>query len=162
MDVHVKAGAQWNKVPFPLLIMPPANVSYVINEGTFAMMKNMEFLNDRFISTDITWDLNGKILNRIPLMKKLKWREVIGIRGLMGKLTDKNNPFLEANADDPVLFYMPHNSYLMTSNRPYWEFVAGFHNIFKFFKVVYVRRLNYTNMPDTKKHGVRVAFELSF
>ena len=162
MDVHVKAGAQWNKVPFPLLIMPPANVSYVINEGTFAMMKNMEFLNDRFVSTDITWDLNGKILNRIPLLKKLKWREVIGIRGLMGKLTDKNNPFLEANADDPVLFYMPHNSYLMTSNRPYWEFVAGFHNIFKFFKVVYVRRLNYTNMPDTKKHGVRVAFELSF
>ncbi len=162
MDLHLKAGAQWDKVPFPLLIMPPANVSYTINEGTFAMMRNMEFLTDRFAYAEFQWDMNGKILNRLPLIKKLKWREVVGLRGMIGSLTDKNNPFLLANADDPILFYMPQDSYLMEKNHPYWEFVAGFHNIFKFFKVVYVRRLNYTHIPGTKKHGVRVAFELSF
>ena len=162
IDCHLKAGAEWNKVPFPLLIMPPSNLSYIVEEGTFTMMKNMEFLNDRFASTDISWDLNGKILNRIPLIKKLKWREIIGVKGLMGKLTDKNNPLLEKNANDPVLFFLPEDSYVMRSNRPYWEFMAGFHNIFKFFQVVYVRRLNYTDIPGTKKHGVRLAFEMTF
>ena len=162
IDCHLRAGAEWNKVPFPLLIMPPSNLSYIVEEGTFTMMKNMEFLNDRFASTDISWDLNGKILNRIPLIKKLKWREIIGVKGLMGKLTDKNNPLLEKNANDPVLFFLPEDSHVMRSNRPYWEFMAGFHNIFKFFQVVYVRRLNYTDIPGTKKHGVRLAFEMTF
>ncbi|MCI6555636.1 MAG: DUF5686 and carboxypeptidase regulatory-like domain-containing protein, partial [Prevotella sp.] len=78
IDTYLKAGAQWNKVPFPLLIMPAANLSYIVEDGTFNLINNMEFLNDRYASLDVSWDLNGKILNRIPLLKKLKWREYIG------------------------------------------------------------------------------------
>ena len=70
-DVRLNAGAQWNKVPFPLLIMPSANLSYIVQRGTFNLINNMEFLNDRYASVDIGWDMNGKLFNRVPLLKKL-------------------------------------------------------------------------------------------
>lgn len=103
IDILAKGGIQWNKVPFPLLIMPAANLSYIISDETFNLINNMEFLNDRYASLDISWDLNGKIFNRIPLLKKLKWREWLGIKCLWGTLTDKNNPTLAANAGDGML-----------------------------------------------------------
>lgn len=103
IDILAKGGIQWNKVPFPLLIMPAANLSYIISDETFNLVNNMEFLNDRYASLDISWDLNGKIFNRIPLLKKLKWREWLGIKCLWGTLTDKNNPTLAANAGDGML-----------------------------------------------------------
>lgn len=162
MNIRLKLGAQWNKVPFPLLIMPPANLSYVIEEGTFSLMNNMEFLNDRYAYADISWELNGKIFNRIPLIKKLKWRESFGFKGMMGRLTDKNNPFLPQNANDNMLFQFPTDTHLMRSNEPYWEFHAGIHNIFKFFEIDYVRRLNYTGYKGVKKDGIRFTFEFTF
>ena len=67
----------------------------------------MEFLNDRFLTAMVAWDLNGKLFNRIPLLKKLKWREYIGIKMLWGGLSDKNNPFLAQNADSPLLMAFP-------------------------------------------------------
>ena len=60
IDMFVKGGAQWNKVPFPLLIMPAANLSYILQRETFNLINNMEFLNDRYASLDVSWDLNGK------------------------------------------------------------------------------------------------------
>lgn len=162
INTRIKAGAQWNKVPFPLLIMPPSNLSYIAEEGTFALMNNMEFLNDRFAMLDVSWDLNGKIFNRIPLLQKLKWREVIGIKGMVGHLTDKNNPFLEKNANDPDLFIFPKGTNLMDKKEPYWELSVGVYNIFKFFRVDYVRRLSYTKLPTAKLQGIRVGFEFTF
>ncbi|MBQ4295614.1 MAG: carboxypeptidase-like regulatory domain-containing protein, partial [Prevotella sp.] len=161
-DIRLKAGAQWNRVPFPLLIMPPANLSYTISEGTFSLMDNMEFLNDRYASLDINWDMNGKILNRIPLVHKLKWREVVGVRGMVGHLTDKNNPFIAENANSTTLFQFPTGTRLMDKKEPYWEVRAGVHNIFKFFMVEYVRRLSYTGYKGVHKRGVRFGFEFSF
>ena len=61
LDVSVKGGVQWNKVPFPLLIMPAANLSYIVEDETFNLINNMEFLNDRYASLDVSWDLNGKL-----------------------------------------------------------------------------------------------------
>ena len=162
IDAHVKAGAQWNKVPFPLLIMPAANLSYIVQEETFNMINNMEFLNDRYASLDVSWDLNGKLLNRIPLLKKLKWREYIGVKTLWGKLTDKNNPTLLANAGDPVLWSFPEGSYVMDPKRPYVEVVAGLHNIFKILHVEYVHRCNYNTLPTAKKNGVRFMLRVTF
>lgn len=105
IDMFVKGGAQWNKVPFPLLIMPAANLSYILQRETFNLINNMEFLNDRYASLDVSWDLNGKIFNRIPLLKKLKWREAIGFKMLYGHLTDKNNPM--KHPGDSELFLFP-------------------------------------------------------
>lgn len=162
LDVALKGGIQWNKVPFPLLIMPAANLSYIIEEGTFSMINNMEFLNDRYASLDISWDLNGKIFNRIPLLKKLKWREWLGVKCLWGTLTDKNNPTLRRNAGDPLLMQFPEGSYIMDPHRPYIELSAGIHNIFKVIHVEFVHRLNYNHLPTAKKNGVRFTLEFSF
>ena len=162
LDVSVKGGVQWNKVPFPLLIMPAANLSYIVEDETFNLINNMEFLNDRYASLDVSWDLNGKLFNRIPLIKKLKWREWLGIRCLWGTLTDKNNPTLERNAGDPVLMQFPEGSYIMDPKRPYIELVAGIHNIFKLLHVEYIHRLNYNNLPTATKNGVRIMIRLTF
>ena len=161
-DIRLTGGAQWDKVPFPLLIMPPSNLSYIIEEGTFSLLGNMEFLNDRFVTLDINWDMNGKIFNRIPVLHKLKWREKIGVRGMVGHLTDKNNPFLGKNSNSDFLFVFPEGTHLMNGAEPYMEFHVGIHNIFKFFEVDYVRRMSYTGFHGVKKHGVRFTFEFSF
>ena len=161
-DVQLRAGAQWDKVPFPLLIMPAANLSYIVQKGSFNLINNMEFLNDRYASVDLAWDMNGKIFNRIPLLKKLKWREYIGFKGLWGSLTDKNNPFLFQNMGDATLMYFPEGSHVMNPKRPYMELILGVHNIFKLFHVQYVRRLNYNELPTAQKQGVRLLMRMSF
>lgn len=162
IDILAKGGIQWNKVPYPLLIMPAANLSYIVNDETFNLINNMEFLNDRYASLDVSWDLNGKLFNRIPLLKKLKWREWLGIKCLWGTLTDKNNPTLAANAGDHTLIEFPEGSYIMDSKHPYIELIAGIHNIFKIIHIQYVHRLNYNHLPTATKNGVRLMVRLTF
>ena len=165
IDMFLKGGAQWNKVPFPLLIMPAANLSYILQRETFNLVNNMEFLNDRYASFDSSWDLNGKIFNRIPLLKKLKWREAIGFKMLYGHLTDKNNPL--KNPGDSELFLFPTRdghptSFVMDSKTPYMECSVGIHNIFKILHIDYVRRLNYLDNPGTNKWGIRLMVMMTF
>lgn len=165
IDMFVKGGAQWNKVPFPLLIMPAANLSYILQRETFNLINNMEFLNDRYASLDVTWDLNGKIFNRIPLLKKLKWREAIGFKMLYGHLTDKNNPL--KHPGDSELFLFPTRdgrptSFVMDPKTPYMECSIGIHNIFKILHIDYVRRLNYLDHPDANKWGLRFMVMMTF
>ena len=162
MDFNVKGGIQWEKVPFPLLIMPETNLSYIVQDYTFEAINNMEFPTDRFLSGQVNWDLNGKILNRIPLLRKLKWREWIGFRVLWGELSDKNNPYLEHNIGNPILMYFPEGSYVIDPKRPYMELSLGLHNIFKIIHVEYVRRLNYNELPTAHKHGIRFMVRATF
>lgn len=164
LDVTARAGAQWNTVPFPLLNLPMANLSYItqLNES-FSLINNMEFLNDRYASLALTYDMNGKLFNRIPLIKKLKWREMFRIRGLWGTLTDKNNPY---KSNNPDLFLFPTrngvpSSYVM-GKEPYVEACVGIYNIFKLLHVEYVRRLTYTDIPGVKKHGFRFMVMMIF
>ncbi len=162
IDCYVRGGIQWDKVPFPLLCMPETNLSYIIQDFTFQLVNNMEFLNDRFVSADIGWDFNGKLFNRIPLIKKLKWREYIGVKCLWGSLSDKNNPYLPQNAGDATLMEFPGGAYIMNSKTPYVEMAFGIHNIFKIIHVEYARRLNYLDLPTATKHGVRFMFRMTF
>ena len=160
IDCYLKGGIQWEKVPFLLLCMPEANLSYIIQDNTFNLINNMEFLNDRYVSADISWDFNGKIFNRIPLLKKLKWREYVGVKMLWGELSDKNNPAKQV--DSPIVMAFPTGSSIMDPHRPYWELVLGVHNIFKIMHVEYVRRLNYNDLPTAHKHGVRFMVRMTF
>ena len=162
MDWLIKGGIEWEKVPYPLLIMPETNLSYIVQDYTFEAINNMEFPTDRFLSAQLNWDLNGKIFNRIPLIRKLKWREWIGFRVLWGELSDKNNPFLAQNAGSPLLMYFPEGSYVIDPKRPYMELSLGVHNIFKLIHVEYVRRLNYNELPTAHKHGVRFMVRMTF
>ncbi len=161
-DINLKGGAQWDKVPFPLLITPAANLSYIVEDETFNLVNNMEFLNDRYASWEVSWDMNGKIFNRIPLLRRLKWREWIEVKGLWGSLTDKNNPTLASNAGDNLLMAFPDGCYVMDPKTPYVELVAGVHNIFKLVHIQYVRRLTYLNLPTARKHGIRFMVRVTF
>ena len=157
LDATLRAGAQWNTVPFPLLNLPMANLSYITqNNESFNLINNMEFLNDRYASLALSYDLNGKLFNRIPLIRKLKWREMFRIRGLWGTLTDKNNPYKSHNPD---LFLFPTRNGMPTSyvmgKKPYIEASIGIYNIFKLIHIEYVRRLTYTDIPGIKKGGIR-------
>lgn len=167
IDAYLKGGVQWNKVPFNLLIMPAANLSYIMEYETFNLINNMEFLNDKYGSLDIGWDMNGKIFNRIPLLKKLKWREWVQVKVLWGTLSDKNNPFLEENKNDDTLLQFPmrdgvYTSHLMEKNRPYVELAFGVHNIFKLLHIEYVKRLNYLENPYCNKDGIRLMVRMTF
>ena len=162
IDCYLNGGIQWNQVPYPLLIMPETNLSYIIQDQTFELIDNMEFLNDRFASLYISWDFNGKIFNRIPLLKKLKWREYIGFRCLWGALSDKNNPYLEQNAQSDILMMFPTGCHVMDSKKPYYELSLGIHNIFKLMHIEYVRRLNYNDYPGVHKDGIRFMVRMTF
>ena len=162
MDWLFKGGIEWEKVPFPLLIMPETNLSYIVQDYTFESINNMEFPTDRFLSAQLNWDMNGKILNRIPLIRKLKWREWIGFRILWGELSDKNNPNKEYHAGNPLLMYFPEGSYVLDPKRPYMELTLGVHNIFKLIHVEYARRLNYNELPTAHKHGFRFMVRTTF
>ena len=164
LDCYVSAGAQWNQVPFPLLIMPRVNLSWFSQQGsyTFQLMNNMEFLNDRYAMWHISWDPNGKFFNRIPLLKKLKWREYFSVRGMFGKLTDKNNPTLPQNANSDILMQFPEGCNIMDPTKPYVEAAIGIHNIFKFLQVDYIHRISYRDLDTAIHNGVRFAINLSF
>ena len=162
IDLHLKAGIQWNQVPYMLLIHPVANQSYIIEEEMFNLINNMEFLNDRYASIMLSWDLNGKFFNRVPLIKQLKWREFFAVNMLWGDLTDKNNPYLPQNENCSSLMYFPSGCYIMDSKQPYIEAIVGIHNIFKLFHVEYIRRLSYLDLPTSVKWGIRYIFRVTF
>lgn len=168
IDGYACASFQWNKVPYTVLCLPRANLSYVKSDNTFSLIRSMEFINDRSFQTLWRWDLNGKLFNRIPLLKKLKWREAIGLNMMWGYLSSKNNPNL--HPDDDILYHFPgewkdgqYKQYtqIMNSWTPYVEVSVGIHNIWKFFSVDYFHRLTYIQ-DDTQTWGLRFAFQASF
>ena len=164
IDARLRGGIQWNKVPFAYLIMPVTNLSFIIQPQTFDMINNMEFLNDRYASLDLSWDFNGKIFNRIPLLKKLKWREIVKFRSLWGTLSDKNNPkyYEYSGIKDDVVLKFPEGCYKMDGKRPYTEMCFGIYNIFKIVQVEYIRRLNYNELPTATKHCVKFIIKPQF
>ena len=156
-DLITKAGKVWSKVPYPLLILPNANLTYTIQPEAYTNMNAIEFINDEYLSWDLTYYMNGNLFNRIPFIKKLKWREVFCFRGLWGHLTDKNNPMKNGEG----LYAFPAGSTTM-GKAPYMEVSVGIENIFKFLRIDYVWRLNYLNNPDIQRRGVRCTMRLSF
>ncbi|WP_270419832.1 DUF5686 and carboxypeptidase-like regulatory domain-containing protein [Bacteroides intestinalis] len=155
-DVILKAGKVWNKVPFPLLIIPNANLSYTIQPESYSLMNAMEFMNDEYASWDVTYYLNGFLFNRVPLLKKLKWREVLSFRGLYGNLSDKNNPTVSND-----LFCFPVTTSYM-GDTPYMEVGIGVENILKVLRFDYVWRLTYRNLPGIDKSGLRISLHMTF
>lgn len=161
VDCIVKAGKVWNQVPFPLLIMPNANLSYTIQKESYALMNAMEFFNDKYASWDLEYYMNGLIFNRLPLIRKLNWREVISFRGMYGRLSEKNRP---NPSNTGILYIFPYKDteYHHMTSTPYMEAAVGIENIFRFLRIDYVRRLTYCNLPGVDKWGIRIKFHIQF
>lgn len=156
IDAQVKAGKVWDKVPFPLLILPNTNQSVTIQPEAFHMMNALEFVTDQYVLFNATYYLKGWILNRIPGIKWLRLREVLSFNMIYGGLTDKNNPTLT-----PGLFLLPDGTQPLGST-PYMECSVGLENIFKILRIDYYRRLTYLDHPDIKKGGIRIALRFTF
>ncbi|MDR3308627.1 MAG: DUF5686 and carboxypeptidase regulatory-like domain-containing protein [Tannerella sp.] len=157
IDIYGQAGKVWDRVPYPMLIIPNANLSYSIEPETFPLMDPMEFINDRCVSWETTYFLNGWIFNRLPLIQELQLREVVSFRGWYGDLSDKNNPSLNGDG----LYAFPANTHLM-GKRPYMEIGAGVENIFKLVRVDYIWRLSYRDHPSVPNSGIRFRMKFSF
>ena len=157
-DVILKGGKVWSKVAFPDLLLPNANLSYTIQPESYSLMNAMEFVNDQYLSWDVTYWINGAILNHIPLIKYLKLREVVSFKGLYGSLSDRNDP-----AKNPDLFRFPANALCQKMDKtPYMEMSVGLDNLFKIMRIDYVWRLSYRDTPGVDKRGVRIALHFAF
>ncbi|MBK5721541.1 carboxypeptidase-like regulatory domain-containing protein [Dysgonomonas sp. Marseille-P4677] len=155
--LSAQAEKIWGETPFPFLITPSANNSYTIQRGNYYLIEPLEFIHDAQVSWEIYYHMDGWLFNRIPLLKVLKWREVFGFRGFIGDLSKRNNPEYNKN-----LLVFPQETYTTNRGIPYMEYNIGIENIFKLFRVDYVRRVNYLDHPNVDKDGFRVSFELSF
>lgn len=172
VDMLFAGGVQWNRVPFTLLCAPRTNLSYIKQKNCFELINDMEFLNDRYVSAMVSWNLNGKLFNRIPLIRRLKWREYLAVNVLWGTLTSKNNPNLPHPAASPTLLQLPGytasdgtfiaTSHAMNPRRPYVEGIVGIHNILKVLHLEYVHRFTYNHLPTSPRWGLRARLELKF
>lgn len=162
LETEFQFSHVWNQAPFTMLILPNANLSYTIQEGSYSLLSPMEFVLDSYASWDITYFANGILFNRIPGIKMLRMREVLSFKGFFGNLSNKNNPLLTDR--NPNLWRFPGENavYVMNPRRPYMEFGAGLDNIFKILRIEYVWRLTYREHTDVAKGGVRIALHFSF
>ena len=161
IEAVAKGGRVWNDVPYPLLITPNVNLSYTLQKESFALMNPMEFMADTYAAWETIYYMNGVIFNRVPLLKRLGWREVIDFKGFYGSLRPGNNPNFTTNQE---LYFFPLDrdyKYPLT-NMPYMELSFGIENIFKVLEVDYIRRLTYTDLPGISKHGVRIRVHAQF
>ncbi len=159
-DMWLKAGKIWGTVPFPLLVIHQANQNYAYQDEAFNMMNYMEFVSDRYASMNLSYCFNGWIFNRIPLIKKLKWREFITFKALWGDVSDRNLP-----ENNPDLLRFPTNAdgvptMYALGDRPYMEASVAIDNVFKFLRIDLIKRINYLGHPDVPEWGVR--FRLRF
>ena len=140
-----EAGKVIGNVPFPLLKLHEGNETYAFDQYAFNMMNLYEFASDTYFSLTLEHHFNGFFLNRIPLMRRLKWREVLYGKGLVGDISSKN---CRQNA------IMDFPTSLGDVNKPYFEAGVGIENIFKFFRVDAVWRLSHLDHPGISKFAV--------
>lgn len=162
-DVTFEGGYIFGQLPFPLLDIHRANQTYAYQLNSYNLMNFMEFVSDHYAAVNIDQNFNGFFFNKIPLLKKLKLREVASAKILYGGVRDENNP-----DKNPAVFKFPVDAttgvpttYSLQS-RPYIEVSAGVGNIFKIFRVDYVRRLTYLSHPDVAQWGIRVRTKFEF
>jgi len=161
-DVGIEAGQIFGQIPYPLLNIAPANQTYFFDTYAYNLMNFMEFVSDQYASLKIDQHFNGFFLNKIPLFKALKWREVASFKALYGSLSDRNNPTIH-----PDLYKLPTNSIGQPltygiGTQPYIEASAGIENIFKIIRIDYVRRLTYLDHADIAKSGYRLSLLINF
>ncbi|SMO55988.1 DUF5686 and carboxypeptidase-like regulatory domain-containing protein [Solitalea koreensis] len=160
-DIAIEGRIVLGQVPFPLLNLIPANQSYIYSRSSFNLMNFMEFVSDHSVNVFIDHSFGGFILNKVPLIKKLKWREFVAMKMAFGGLRSENDPAVHSN-----LYQFPANdngtptTYAL--EKPYMEVSLGIGNIFKLFRVDAIRRLTYLNNPGVAQNGIRIAYILDF
>lgn len=146
----LEAGKIWGTLPYPLLKLQPANETFLFDEYAYNLMNYYEVINDQYVSLYYTHHFDGFFLNHIPFMRKLKWREVIHARALLGSLSDANKAYSDFPGDQ------------IETSSPYYEAGVGIENIFKFIRVDAIWRLTHRDQNKPRNFGVFVSAALSF
>ncbi len=154
--VYLEGGKVFGDVPFNLMFLPRANQTFSYQTFSYNLMNFLEFVSDEYVSLNVLYFMNGYLLNKMPLIRKLKLREVFTFKMLYGGVTDRNNPNL-----DPGLIQFPTDlegniTTFTLEDKPYLEGSVGIANIFKILSLDLVKRFNYLDNPNVPElFGVR-------
>lgn len=149
-DIVLEGGKIWGTVPYPLMELHGGNQTYVYDYLAFNMMRYYEFTSDQYISAAVFHHFEGLFLNKLPLLRKLKWREVATIKGVWGSVNDKNKNELIFPSTLSAL-----------SSGPYVETSIGIENIFKVFRIDLFWRLRYQYVNEAQNLGIKFGFQLA-
>ena len=147
----IEAGKTFGQIPLGLMSIVPGNQTYFSIYNTFSNLDFYEFVTDEYLTLHLEHNFNGRIFSRIPFLKKLNWREIVGFRGVVGDISDENRAI---NASG-----LPYNA---PNKEAYYEYSFGIANIFKVFRIDFNFRGNYLDNPDARKFGVTGAFGFYF
>jgi hypothetical protein len=150
----IEAGKIWGTLPYALLKIHDGNQTFFYDELAANLMNYYEFVSDQYVTFYYTHHFDGLLFNRIPFLRKLKWREVVQLRGIYGTLSDKNQAY--SRFPDQLRSF---------ANIPYWEAGVGIENIFKIIRVDAIWRLSHLNdqaNPNVPKFGLFVSLNFTF
>lgn len=153
-------GNIFGKVPYPLLKLHEGNATYFYDPTAFSCMHFYEFASDLW--GGIFWEhhFKGFFFGRIPLLKKLKWREVVTAKALWGRISDRNNASLP---DTRAELLFPEG--MSSLRKPYVETGVGIENIFRVFRVDAIWRVTHRDSHDglqVDNFAVNFSFALTF
>ena len=150
----IECGKIWGTLPYPLLKIHDGNQTFLWDELASNLMNYYEFVSDEYINLYYTHHFDGLLFNKIPLLRKLKWREVVSTRLIYGALSSQNQGYSKF----PDMMHS-------LGEAPYWEASAGIENILKFIRIDAVWRLTHLNDPENPnpaKFGIFISFNLTF
>ncbi len=150
-DYIGEVGKIFGAVPYPLMELHGGNETYIYDYMSYNMMKYYEFASDKYASVGLFHHFEGLLFNKIPLVRKLKWREVITCKALWGSVNERNR--------NTLIFPTTLRS---LDNEPYVELSAGIENIFKVFRVDALWRTTYQRSKAIDNFGVKFGFQLAF
>jgi len=159
-DVSTEGGYLFGQVPFPLMDIHHANQTYAFQLYSYNLMNFQEFVSDHYASIAIDHNFNGFLFNRVPLLKRLKLREIIDFKALWGGVRSENDPSNNAN-----LLRFPSGAAGGTyslGSTPYMEGSIGVGNIFKILRLDLVRRFTYLDHPGAPEYGIRFFVKFDF
>lgn len=159
LSYEVQLGKVFGTLPYLLLETHPGNETYFYNANSFNLMNRYEFVSDAYATLMTEYHLDGFLLNRIPLMRKLKWRTVLGWRAAWGSLSKRNR---EPNRLNEYQLVENTPYYGAFDRGPYMEGSVGLENIFKIIRVDAIWRLSYLDNVDVAPFSIRATLAFNF
>ncbi|MEO6732000.1 MAG: DUF5686 family protein [Ferruginibacter sp.] len=162
-DLTLQGGYIFGKLPFPLLTIHRANQTYAYQLNSYNLMNFMEFVSDKYAAANLNFYFNGFFFNKLPLIKKLKLREVASFKILYGGVRAENDPTQTQDLFKfPTDVTMGKQTTFALNKAPYIEVSVGIANIFKLIRVDLVKRLAYLDNPDISTWGIRTRVRFDF
>ncbi|MEM1319177.1 MAG: DUF5686 family protein [Bacteroidota bacterium] len=161
LSYKIKAGKVFGTVPFLLAEVHNGNETYFYGNNVFNGMNRFEFASDTYAMLILTHHMDGFIFNKIPLLRKLKWRAVSTFKAVAGYMSKKNQERNRLN-DFPLPGEDTYTGYRTPSGVPYMEAGAGIENIFKILRFDAVWRLTYLDNPEAVPFSVRGSIDFNF